>query len=158
MCDIVHTCAYIIHTVQRSHIDVCFYVQWGTSFDNNGCYSTSHLLWWWRSKIIANEYFYVFFAARAALTQFLPTLAHGEYCPPCANVETSIDSGAGVSAIWWQGCRSIGGCCVELEMEVVDCGCRRRLMADGARSEKSLARTLFLVFGGKTIGRSPLIP
>ena len=29
-------------------------------------------------------------------------------------------------------------------------------MADGARSEKSLARTLFLVFGGKTIGRSPL--
>ena len=40
--------------------------------------------------------------------------------------------------------------------EVVDCGCRRRLMADGARSEKFLARALFLVFGGKTIGRSPL--
>ena len=47
----------------------------------------------------------------------------------------------------------MGRCCVELEMEVVDCGCRRRLMADGARSEKILARTLFLVFGGKTIGR-----
>ena len=30
------------------------------------------------------------------------------------------------------------------------------LMADGAKSRKSLARTLFLVFGGKTIGRSPL--
>ena len=50
-----------------------------------------------------------------------------------------------------------GGGCVELEMEVVDCGYRRRLMVDGARSEKSLARTLFLVFGGKTIGRSPLV-
>ena len=45
MCDIVHTCAYIIHTVQRSHIDVRFYVQWCTSFDINGCYSTSHLFW-----------------------------------------------------------------------------------------------------------------
>ena len=51
----------------------------------------------------------------------------------------------------------MGRCCVELEMEVVDCGYQRRLMADGARSEKILARTLFLVFGGKTIGRSPLI-
>ena len=31
------------------------------------------------------------------------------------------------------------------------------LTADGARSEKSLARTLFLVFGGKTIGMYPLL-
>ena len=50
-------------------------------------------------EIISNEFFYVFFAARTALTRFLPTLAHGEYCPRCANVETSINSGAGVSAI-----------------------------------------------------------
>ena len=40
---------------------------------------------------------------------------------------------------------------------MVDCGCRRRLMADGARSEKILARALFLVFGGKTIGMYPLV-
>ena len=46
MCDIIHTCAYIIHTVQWSHIDVCFCVQWCTLFDINGCYSTSYLLWW----------------------------------------------------------------------------------------------------------------
>ena len=30
-------------------------------------------------------------------------------------------------------------------------------MADGARSRKSLARALFLVFGGKTIGMYPLM-
>ena len=30
--------------------------------------------------------------------------------------------------------------------------------ADGAKSRKSLARTLFLVFGGKTIGMYPLLP
>ena len=40
--------------------------------------------------------------------------------------------------------------------EVVDCGDGGWLMADGAKSRKSLARTLFLVFGGKTIGRYPL--
>ena len=50
-------------------------------------------------KKIANEWFHVFFAARNALTRFLPTRGHGEYCPRCPLVETSIDSGAGVAAI-----------------------------------------------------------
>ena len=42
--------------------------------------------------------------------------------------------------------------------EVVDCGDGGWLMADGAKSQKNLARTLFLVFGGKTIGMYPLSP
>ena len=41
--------------------------------------------------------------------------------------------------------------------EMVDCGDGGWLMADGARSEKILARALFLVFGGKTIGMYPLL-
>lgn len=50
-------------------------------------------------KLYQMSFYACFFAARTALTQFLPTLSHGEYCPRCANVETSIDSGAGVTAI-----------------------------------------------------------
>ena len=45
ICIIVHTCVYIIQTVQRSHIDVCFYVHWCTLLHINGCYSSWHLLW-----------------------------------------------------------------------------------------------------------------